>query len=442
VLSKENGAPQGLPPNRLWRSIASARHGRDQPCRAPTDTFQQVSMTSVDTHIEYIKRGCAELIDEAELRKKLARNKPLRVKVGFDPTAPDLHLGHTVVMHKMRHFQELGHAIIFLIGDFTGLIGDPTGRNETRPPLSQEQILANAETYKRQVFKILDPEKTLVEFNSRWLGAMHFADVIRLASRYTVARIMERDDFSKRFNENMPISIHELLYPLCQGYDSVALKADVEMGGTDQKFNLLVGRALQAQYDMEPQCILTMPLLAGLDGVRKMSKSYGNYIGIDEPPAEIFGKVMSVSDDLMWRYYELLSVKSLDEIAALKAGVEQGRLHPKAAKEELAFEMVSRYHDEKRAQEAKQDFNAVFAGGAVPDDAPAYACRKGEASIPPAFLEAAGLVKSRSEARRLIKEGAFSIDSIRCEDAQTPLAPGAYILKLGKKRFLRLTVTA
>jgi len=399
-------------------------------------------MIAVDTQIAYIKRGCAELIDEAELRKKLARNTPLRVKVGFDPTAPDLHLGHTVVMHKMRHFQELGHTIIFLIGDFTGLIGDPTGRNETRPPLSQEQILANAATYKRQVFKILDPAKTLVEFNSRWLGAMNFADVIRLASRYTVARIMERDDFSRRFTANLPISIHELLYPLCQGYDSVALKADVEMGGTDQKFNLLVGRALQLQYDMEPQCILTMPLLEGLDGVRKMSKSYGNYIGIDEPPAEIFGKVMSVSDTLMWRYYELLSAKSLDEIAALKADVEQGRLHPKAAKEELAVEVVSRYHNEKSAHESRQGFNAVFGGGAIPDDIPVHSCQNGEASTPPVFLEAAGLVKSRSEARRLIKEGALNIDSVRCEDAQTPLMPGTYIVKFGKKRFLKLTVTA
>ena len=398
-------------------------------------------MTSIDNQLEYIKRGCVELIDEAELRRKLARGKPLRVKVGFDPTAPDLHLGHTVVMHKMRHFQELGHTILFLIGDFTGRIGDPTGRNETRPPLSEEQVLANAETYKRQVFKILDPEKTLIEFNSRWLGAMNFAEVIRLASRYTVARIMERDDFSQRFHENLPISMHELLYPLCQGYDSVALKADVEMGGTDQKFNLLVGRALQSQYDMEPQCILTVPLLEGLDGTRKMSKSYGNYIGIDEPPAEIFGKVMSISDNLMWRYYELLSARTADEIAARKADVEQGHLHPKAAKEELAFEMVSRYHDEKSAHEARQGFNAVFAGGAAPDDVPAYTCRNGEASTPPVFLEAAGLVKSRGEARRLIKEGALSIGSVRCEDAQTPLAPGEYMVKLGKKRFLRLTVT-
>ena len=398
-------------------------------------------MTSIDQHIAYITRGCAELIDEAELRKKLARNTPLRVKVGFDPTAPDLHLGHTVLMHKMRHFQELGHTVIFLIGDFTGLIGDPTGRSETRPPLSREQILANAETYKRQVFKILDPEKTLIDFNSRWLDAMGFADVIRLASRYTVARIMERDDFAKRFQENLPISIHELLYPLCQGYDSVALEADVELGGTDQKFNLLVGRALQAQYGMEAQCILTVPLLEGTDGVRKMSKSYGNYIGIDEPPAEIFGKIMSVSDELMWRYYELLSARTLDDIAALRADVEQGRLHPKTAKEDLAFEMTCRYHGEQHAQAARQGFNAVFAGGAAPDDAPTYACPSGEASVPPVFLEAAGLVKSRGEARRLIKEGALSIDSVRCEDAQTPLAPGEYLVKLGKKRFLRLRVT-
>jgi tyrosyl-tRNA synthetase len=271
---------------------------------------------------------------------------------------------------------------------------------------------------------------------------MSFADVIRLASRYTVARIMERDDFSKRFQEKLPISIHELLYPLCQGYDSVALQADVEMGGTDQKFNLLVGRALQVQYGMEAQCILTMPLLEGCDGVRKMSKSYGNYIGIDEPPAEIFGKLMSISDTLMWRYYELLSAKTLDEIAVIKADVEQGRLHPKTAKEELAFEMVGRYHDERCAHEARQGFNAVFAGGATPDDARAHVCPSGEASTPPVFLEAAGLVKSRGEARRLIREGALSIDSVRCEDAQTPLTPGEYMVKLGKKRFLRLTVTA
>ncbi|MBO4314098.1 MAG: tyrosine--tRNA ligase, partial [Desulfovibrio sp.] len=326
-------------------------------------------MTDIDQQMALIKRGVEELIDEGELRKKLSRGTPLRVKVGFDPTAPDLHLGHTVVMHKMRHFQELGHTIIFLIGDFTGRIGDPSGKSETRPPLTEEQVTANAATYKRQVFKILDPEKTVVEFNSRWLGAMDAADFIRLASRYTVARMMERDDFDKRFREKRPIAIHEFLYPLCQGYDSVALKADVEMGGTDQKFNLLMGRTLQSHYGQESQCILTMPLLEGTDGVRKMSKSYGNYIGIDEEPKQIFGKVMNISDELMWRYYELVSSRTLDEIATMKADVAEGRLHPKAAKENLAFELVARYHSSDAALAAKQDFNAVFAGGGVPEDA-------------------------------------------------------------------------
>ena len=397
-------------------------------------------MIDIERQMALIKRGVAELIDEGELRKKLERGTPLRVKVGFDPTAPDLHLGHTVVMHKMRHFQELGHQVIFLIGDFTGRIGDPSGRSETRPPLTEEQVLANAETYKRQVFKILDPEKTLVEFNSRWLGQMSAADFIRLASHCTVARMLERDDFEKRYREQRAISIHEFMYPLCQGYDSVALKTDVEMGGTDQKFNLLMGRNLQAHYGQESQCILTMPLLEGTDGVRKMSKSYGNYIGIDEAPSEIFGKVMAISDELMWRYYELLSGKSLEEIAALRAGVENGSVHPKAAKEELAHEMVTRYHSEKAADEARQGFNAVFAGGGVPDDAPTFACPHGEASTPSAFLADAGLVKSRGEAKRLIKEGALSIDGKRCDDALTPLAAGDYVVKLGKKRFLRLTV--
>ncbi len=397
-------------------------------------------MIDIERQMALIKRGVAELIDEGELRKKLERGTPLRVKVGFDPTAPDLHLGHTVVMHKMRHFQELGHQVIFLIGDFTGRIGDPSGRSETRPPLTEEQVLANAETYKRQVFKILDPEKTLVEFNSRWLGQMSAADFIRLASHCTVARMLERDDFEKRYREQRAISIHEFMYPLCQGYDSVALKTDVEMGGTDQKFNLLMGRNLQAHYGQESQCILTMPLLEGTDGVRKMSKSYGNYIGIDEAPSEIFGKVMAISDELMWRYYELLSSKSLEDIAALRAGVENGSVHPKAAKEELAHEMVTRYHSPQAADEARQGFNAVFAGGGVPDDAPTFTCAHGETSAPSAFLADAGLVKSRGEAKRLIKEGALSIDGRRCDDALSPLAAGEYVIKLGKKRFLRLTV--
>ena len=397
-------------------------------------------MIDIERQMALIKRGVAELIDEGELRKKLERGTPLRVKVGFDPTAPDLHLGHTVVMHKMRHFQELGHQVIFLIGDFTGRIGDPSGRSETRPPLTEEQVLANAETYKRQVFKILDPEKTLVEFNSRWLGQMSAADFIRLASHCTVARMLERDDFEKRYREQRAISIHEFMYPLCQGYDSVALKTDVEMGGTDQKFNLLMGRNLQAHYGQESQCILTMPLLEGTDGVRKMSKSYGNYIGIDEAPSEIFGKVMAISDELMWRYYELLSSKSLEDIAALRAGVENGSIHPKAAKEGLAHEMVTRYHSRQAADEARQGFNAVFAGGGVPDDAPTFTCAHGENSAPSAFLADAGLVKSRGEAKRLIKEGALSIDGQRCDDALSPLAAGEYVIKLGKKRFLRLTV--
>lgn len=397
-------------------------------------------MTDIDRQMATIKRGMAELIDENELRKKIARGKPLRIKVGFDPTAPDLHLGHTVVMHKMRHFQELGHHVIFLIGDFTGRIGDPSGRSETRPPLTEEQVLANAETYKKQVFKILDPQKTEVAFNSAWLGKMDATGFIKLASSYTVARMMERDDFEKRFREQRPISIHEFLYPLCQGYDSVALKSDVEMGGTDQKFNLLVGRTLQAHYGIESQCILTLPLLEGTDGVRKMSKSYGNYIGIDEAPSQIFGKVMAISDELMWRYYELLSAKSLEDIAALKASVASGELHPKAAKENLAHEMVARYHSEKDADEAKQGFNAVFAGGGVPDDMPEHQCACGEDSTPPVFLEAAGLVKSRGEAKRLMKEGALSIDGERCEDAITPLVAGEYVVKLGKKRFLKLKV--
>ena len=397
-------------------------------------------MTDIDRQMATIKRGIAELIDEKELRKKLERGTPLRIKVGFDPTAPDLHLGHTVVMHKMRHFQELGHHVIFLIGDFTGRIGDPSGRSETRPPLTEEQVLANAETYKKQVFKILDPQKTEVAFNSTWLGKMDATGFIKLASSYTVARMMERDDFEKRFREQRPISIHEFLYPLCQGYDSVALKSDVEMGGTDQKFNLLVGRTLQAHYGIESQCILTLPLLEGTDGVRKMSKSYGNYIGIDEAPAQIFGKVMAISDELMWRYYELLSAKSLEDIAELKTSVQNGSLHPKAAKENLAHEMVCRYHNEKDADEARQGFNAVFAGGGVPDDMPEHSCPCGEDSTPPAFLEAAGLVKSRGEAKRLMKEGALSVDGERCEDAVTPLTAGEYVVKLGKKRFLKLIV--
>ncbi len=403
-------------------------------------TGHALPAAEIDRQMAQIKRGMAELINEEELRKKIARGTPLTVKAGFDPTAPDLHLGHTVLIHKLRHFQELGHTVVFLIGDFTGMIGDPSGRSETRPPLTREQVLANAETYKKQVFKILDAEKTVVEFNSRWLGAMNFADVLRLASRYTVARMLERDDFEKRYTGNVPISVHEFLYPLAQGYDSVALKADVELGGTDQKFNLLVGRHLQGQFGQEPQCVLTVPLLEGTDGVRKMSKSYGNYIGIDEPAPEIFGKVMSVSDDLMWRYYELLSSRGLDDIAGMKADVAAGRAHPKAVKEALAVEMVARYHGADAAESARRGFSAVFADGGVPDDAATHRCAFGDDASPVAFLTDSGLTASRGEARRLIAQNALSVDGEPCTDGLAPLAPGSHVIRLGKKRFLRLTV--
>jgi len=403
-------------------------------------TTSPLSGAQVDGQMELIRRGCVDLISEEDLRKKIARGKPLVVKAGFDPTAPDLHLGHTVLIQKLRHFQQLGHTVVFLIGDFTGRIGDPSGRSDTRPPLTEDQINANAETYKKQVFKILDPEKTIVEFNSRWLGKMDFADVIRLASRYTVARILERDDFEKRYKGNIPISIHEFLYPLAQGYDSVALRADIELGGTDQKFNLLVGRHLQGQYGMEPQCVLTMPLLAGLDGVKKMSKTLGNYVGIDEPAPAMFGKLMSVSDELMWAYYELLSEKSMQDIAGLRRGVEEGRAHPKAVKEALAHEIAGRYHGTAAADEARREFAAVFAGGGMPEDAPAFTCRSGETSAPAVFLTDAGLTPSRGEARRLIAQKALSVDGSACTDAATPFAVGVYGIKLGKKRFLRLTV--
>lgn len=398
-------------------------------------------MIDIDRQMAQIKRGVAELVGEDELRKKLARGTPLRIKVGFDPTAPDLHLGHTVVMHKMRHFQELGHSVTFLIGDFTGRIGDPTGKSQTRPPLTEEQVVENAKTYRKQVFKILDPEKTEVAFNSAWLSKMDAAAFIKLASSYTVARMLERDDFEKRYRENQAISLHEFLYPLCQGYDSVALKSDVEMGGTDQKFNLLVGRNLQSHYGQEPQCLLMMPLLVGTDGVRKMSKSYGNYIGIDEPAKEIFGKIMGISDELMWNYYELLSDKSLEEIAQLKGDVASGKAHPKVVKEDLAHEMVRRYHSAAIADEERQKFNAVFASGAAPTDAPEFTCVAGEDSCACSFLVASGLEKSRGEVKRMVKQGSVHIDGERLEDALTPLTIGTYTVRYGKKRFLQLTVT-
>lgn len=401
---------------------------------------ENMATMDIEAQMRQIRRGAVEIINEDELRKKLARGEPLRVKVGFDPTAPDLHLGHTVVMQKMKHFQDLGHHIIFLIGDFTGRIGDPSGRSETRPPLTEQQVLANAETYRRQVFKILDPAKTEIVFNSTWYNKMGAADFLRLTASHTVARMLERDDFEKRFREQRPIAIHEFIYPLCQGYDSVALAADVEMGGTDQKFNLLVGRNLQGHYGQEGQCILTMPLLEGTDGERKMSKSYGNYIGIDEPADEMYGKLMAISDKLMWRYYELLSDRTLEEIGAWRQDVEAGRAHPKTIKENLALELVGRYHGVEQAEAARRRFNETFAAGRFPDDAPVLAVACGEASAPMAFLVEAGLAKSRARAKQEIREGAFSINGEKCLDPASPLAAGDYECRLGKKRFLRLHV--
>lgn len=395
-------------------------------------------MLDIEQQMTQIKRGAVEIIDEDELRKKIAKGAPLRVKVGFDPTAPDLHLGHTVIMHKMRHFQELGHTIIFLVGDFTGRIGDPSGRNETRPPLSEEQIRENAATYQKQIFKILDPQKTIIAFNSDWLGKLSATDFVKLAASTTVARMLERDDFEKRFHENRPISLHEFLYPLCQAYDSVALKADVELGGTDQKFNLLMGRNLQGHYGLASQCILTMPLLVGTDGVKKMSKSYKNYIGIDEEPGQIFGKIMSISDDLMWNYYELLSSRSLGEIAELRKGVENSSLHPKKVKEELGKEIVELYHGRDAAEKAARDFNATFVSNAFPANAKVFECIAGRTSTPAFFLAAAGLARSMGDAKKRIREGALTIDGERCEVATTHLAPKVYEIKYGKKGFLRL----
>src|SRR5689334_12002262 len=359
-------------------------------------------MTDIDDTLAELSRGTQEILVTDELVTKLRRGKPLRVKAGFDPTAPDLHLGHTVLLNKMRQFQQLGHQVIFLIGDFTGMIGDPTGKNATRPPLSQEQIENNARTYKDQVFKILDPARTEVAFNSTWFDAMDAADLIRLAARHTVARMLERDDFGKRYRANQPIAIHEFLYPLVQGYDSVALKADIELGGTDQKFNLLMGRELQKHYGQSPQCILTMPLLEGLDGVNKMSKSLGNYVGINEAPNEIFGKLMSVSDDLMWRYIELLSFASMSEINQQKQIVREGA-NPRDIKVRFAQEIVARFHNKAAADAALADFEARFKQGGVPDDMP-------EVSLPGGLviaqvLKQAALTASTSEALRMIEQG-------------------------------------
>ena len=390
-----------------------------------------------------LTRGCEEVLLESELEARLAKGRPLRVKAGFDPTAPDLHLGHTVLINKMRHFQAQGHTAVFLIGDFTGLIGDPSGKSATRPSLSPEQIAENAETYKKQVFKILDPELTQVRFNSEWMHKLGAAGMISLASRYTVARMLERDDFKKRFAGNQSIAIHEFLYPLAQGYDSVALESDVELGGTDQKFNLLVGRELQKQWGQEPQIVMTVPLLEGLDGVNKMSKSMDNYIGITEAPGEMFGKLMSISDDLMWRYFELLSFRSLQDITRLKASVADG-LNPRDAKFELGMEIVSRFHGPADAERARQAFIDRFRKGAVPDDMPEVTIVLKEPEIAIAnLLKEANLVSSSSEGIRMVRQGAVRLDGERVEDsAQKIVPPVTLVAQVGKRRWARVTVTA
>jgi len=394
-----------------------------------------------ETNLDQIKRGCHEILIEDELKQKLALGKPLRIKAGFDPTAPDLHLGHTVLLNKMRQLQDLGHHALFLIGDFTGMIGDPTGKNTTRPPLSREQIVENAKSYSDQVFKVLDPDRTEIVFNSTWMDKFSAVDLIKLASTHTVARMLERDDFSKRYKSNQPIAIHEFIYPLVQGYDSVALKADVELGGTDQKFNLLMGRELQKHHGQSPQCVLTMPLLEGLDGTNKMSKSMGNYIGINEAPTQIFGKIMSVSDDLMWRYLELLSFDSLADIKAKKHSVEQGA-NPRDVKFEFAKEIVARFHNDEAALAAATEFNNRFRRGVLPDDMPDVSVSATDGKIIiPQLLKQAGLVGGTSEAMRMIQQGAVKLDGERINDKALMIEVGAVVVaQVGKRKFAKVTV--
>ncbi len=404
---------------------------------------------TLDEQLAYLTRGAAETIRAEELRAKLERSeragKPLRVKAGFDPTAPDIHLGHTVLIRKLKHFQDLGHTVIFLIGDFTGLIGDPSGQSATRKPMRPDEVAANAETYKKQVFKILDPERTVVDFNSRWLAKLSSQEWVILCSKYTVARLLERDDFSKRMKDQRPIAIHELLYPLAQGYDSVALEADVELGGTDQKLNLLVGRVLQQEYGQEPQVIMTTPLLEGLDGVQKMSKSLGNYIGIEEPPAGMFGKLMSISDTLMWRYYELLTDVSLEDIGKLRKSVESAKVHPMDAKMDLAATIVAGFHGESAAQRASEEFRRVYSGGELPLDMPEYSFnQKGNPKLG-WLIAQTPLVSSRSEAERLIRQGAVEWDEKRIADPAYVVdmnQKGVHILRVGKKPPVHIRIGA
>ena len=400
-----------------------------------------VFMSEVQESLKVVKRGAHELLVEEEMVEKLKSARPLRVKAGFDPTAPDLHLGHTVLLNKMRQFQDLGHQVIFLIGDFTGMIGDPTGKNATRPPLSREQIEDNAKTYKEQVFKILDPHKTEVAFNSTWFDRMNAADLIRLAAKHTVARMLERDDFGKRYRSNQSIAIHEFLYPLVQGYDSVALRSDIELGGTDQKFNLLVGRELQKHFEQSPQCILTMPLLEGLDGVNKMSKSLGNYVGINEAADQIFGKLMSISDELMWRYIELLSFEPLSVVERWKGEVASGR-NPMQIKIGFAKEIVTRFHDAGAAEKAHADFESRFKQGEMPEDIPDHTVSTGGGPLPLAqILKRVGLTASTSEAMRMIDQGGVRLNGEKISDKSLSLAKGQqFVVQVGKRKFARVNL--
>ena len=398
-------------------------------------------MNSIEDALAQIRRGTDEILVESGLIKKLESGRPLRIKAGFDPTAPDLHLGHTVLINKLRQFQDLGHEVQFLIGDFTAMIGDPTGKSATRPPLTREEVLENAKTYEHQVFKILDPAKTTVLFNSQWMGGMSAADMIQLAARHTVARMLERDDFSKRYKSGQSIAIHEFLYPLVQGYDSVAMKTDVELGGTDQKFNLLVGRQLQEAYGQEPQIAITLPILEGLDGVQKMSKSLGNYIGITDDPKEMFGKIMSISDELMWRYFELLSFRPMSEIESLQREVEAGR-NPRDVKFLLAEELITRFHDAAAARDAQADFIQRFQKGAIPEDLEEKTLTIDEDEIGlAALLKMAGMTSSTSESFRMIQQGAVRVDGEKVSDKGLKLPTGkAFVVQVGKRKFARLNL--
>jgi len=396
----------------------------------------------ITEQLDIIRRGCGELLLEDELEQKLVLGRPLRIKAGFDPTAPDLHLGHTVLLNKMRHFQDLGHHALFLIGDFTGMIGDPSGKNTTRPPLSREQVIENAKSYENQVFRILKPEQTEVVFNSAWMDKLGAGDLVRLAATHTVARMLERDDFGKRYRSNKPIAIHEFLYPLIQGYDSVALKADVELGGTDQKFNLLMGRELQKHFGQPEQCVLTMPLLEGLDGVNKMSKSAGNYIGITENPSDMFGKLMSISDELMWRYIELLSFEPMDVVNTLREEVNQGR-NPRDVKVGFAQEIVARFHSKRDAEAALLDFEARFRRGAIPDDMLEKVLHAEKDGLPIAqLLKQAGLTASTTEALRLIEQGGIKLNGEKVSDKTIKLNRGqTAIVQVGKRKFAKVTIS-